>query len=120
MKKAVCALIFRGDKILGVSRKDNPNDFGLIGGKVEDNETLPHALQREIYEETGLNIIKGKLVFTRFDDDVMSYTYVCDVEGEVKTNESGVVKEVTWEDLFNGSFGDYNRRLYKTLYNDYD
>jgi hypothetical protein len=27
MTEAVVALIFRGDKILGVSRKDNPNAF---------------------------------------------------------------------------------------------
>ena len=120
MKQAVCALIFRGDKILAVSRKDNPNDFGLIGGKVEEGETLPHALQREIYEETGLDIIKGKLVFSRFDDGFTCYTYLCDVEGNVKTSEAGVVKEVTWDDLFNGSFGEYNRKLYNTLYNEYE
>lgn len=118
MKEAVCALIFRGDKIIGVSRKDNPNDFGLIGGKVEVGETKARALQREIMEECGLTIIQGKLIFTRFDNDVMSYTYLCEVEGEIKTNEMGVVKEVTWEELFNGSFGDYNRRLYKKLYNE--
>lgn len=118
MKEAVCALIFRGDKILGVSRKDNPNDFGLIGGKVEEGESRSHALQREIEEECGLNIIHGKLVFTRIDNNMMCYTYLCEVEGEIKTNEKGVVKEVTWDELFAGTFGEYNRRLYKTLYNE--
>lgn len=118
MLQAVCALIFRGDKILGVSRKDNPNDFGLIGGKVENGETLAQALKREIEEECGLTIISGKLIFTRFDNNMMCYTYLCNVEGEIKTNEKGVVKEVTWEELFNGSFGEYNRKLYKSLYNE--
>ena len=34
MTEAVCALIHRPNgKILGVSRKNNPNDMGLIGGK---------------------------------------------------------------------------------------
>ena len=118
MKEAVCALIFRGDKILAVSRKDDPNAFGLIGGKVDPGEDRARALQREIYEECGLNIIHGKLIFTRFDKNEMCYTYLCEVEGEVFTTEKGVVKEVTWEELFQGPFGDYNRRLYNTLYNE--
>lgn len=119
MKEAVCALIFmKSGKILGVSRKNNPNDFGLIGGKVDPGETKAYALQREIYEECGLSIIKGKLIFSRFDDNMRCYTYLCEVEGDIKTNEKGVVKEVTWEELFEGSFGEYNRRLYKSLYNE--
>lgn len=119
MKEAVCALIFmKSGKILGVSRKNNPNDFGLIGGKVDPGETKEYALQREIYEECGLTIIKGKLIFSRLDDNMRCYTYLCEVEGDIKTNEKGVVKEVTWEELFEGSFGEYNRRLYKSLYNE--
>ena len=117
MKEAVCALIFtESGKILGVSRKDNPKDFGLIGGKVDDGETKANALRREVLEETGLNVIYGKLVFTRTDNDETCYTYQCEVEGDVSTSEKGVVKEVTWAELFEGTFGEYNTRLYKTLY----
>ena len=38
-KKAVCGLLFHNNKILSVSRKDNHNDFGLFGGKLENDET---------------------------------------------------------------------------------
>jgi 8-oxo-dGTP pyrophosphatase MutT (NUDIX family) len=115
--KAVVALIYKGDKILGVSRKDNPNDFGLVGGKCEDGEELIDALQREVLEETGLTITKHKCVFQRQDHGFESYTFLCEVEGEIKTTETGIVKEITWDDLFNGSFGNYNRQLYNQLQN---
>jgi 8-oxo-dGTP pyrophosphatase MutT (NUDIX family) len=72
-------------------------------------------LKREIEEECGLLIIKGELIYTRIDNDMKTYTYLCEVEGEVKTSESGIVKEVTWDELFEGTFGDYNRGLYNTI-----
>ncbi len=115
MKRAVCALIHRGDKILAVSRKDNPNDFGLVGGKVDDGEDDIEALFRETKEETGLDIIAFTKVFERFDDDFICTTYSCEVTGDIVTKENGVVKEVTWSTLFNGSFGKYNKELYISL-----
>ncbi len=118
MLEAVTALIYRGDKILAVSRKDNPDDFGLIGGKVDPGETRASALRREIEEETGLHVIHGKLIFQLVDHGYQCYTYLCEVEGDVSTNEKGVVKEVTWDVLFNGTFGEYNRQLYKAINNE--
>lgn len=114
-QEAVLALIFKGDKIIGVSRKNNPNDFGLIGGKVEPNETKAYALYREVEEETGLKLIRGKKIYTNFDGNMVCTTYLCEAEGDIQTNEGGVVKEITWDDLFAGSFGDYNREVYKAL-----
>ncbi len=114
--EAVLALIFKNDKIIAVSRKNNPNDFGLIGGKLEENESHAHGLYREVEEETGLKLIHGKKVFVRYDKDIKVTTYLCEAEGEIKTDEKGVVKEVTWEELFQGTFGEYNRNLYNTLF----
>ena len=67
MKNSVVALIFHKDHmenpidiILGVSRKNDHNDFGLVGGSVEENETFEEAIIREVKEETGLDIeLKG-------------------------------------------------------------
>ena len=114
---AVCALIFcESGNILGVSRKDNPEAFGLVGGKVDVGETPEEALIRETKEETGLDVINFKKVFERNDDDSKCFTYLCEVTGNIRTYEKGIVKEVTWEELFNGPFGEYNMELYKKLY----
>ncbi len=55
-RQIVLAIIKIKDKILSISRIDNRQDFGLIGGDVEENETLQEALLREVFEETGLII----------------------------------------------------------------
>ena len=120
MKEAVLALMFNEDKtkIIGVSRKDDQNAFGLVGGKVEPNETHISALYREVLEETGLKITKAKKIFKQFDGNMDCTTYICDYYGEINTNEAGVVKLVTWEELFNGPFGSYNRELYNLITNE--
>ncbi|PFL69999.1 NUDIX hydrolase [Bacillus anthracis] len=41
------------------------NRWGIIGGALEYNETLEDALQREVYEETGL-IIKNPELFRTY------------------------------------------------------
>lgn len=118
MKQAVCALIItKNHKIIGVSRKDNPTQFGLVGGKVDDGETPEEALIRETKEETGLDIIKYEKIFERTDDDFKCSTYLCDVTGEITTNELGIVKEVDWSELLAGPFGSYNQQLLNHLKN---
>lgn len=117
MVSGVCALILRGDKILGVSRKYDPNDFGLPGGKMEEGESQIETLVREVKEETGLDVISQELLYYGNDGQREAFCYFCEVTGEVYTEELGVVKDVTWEELFNGTFGDYNRRVYETFIN---
>lgn len=118
-KVAVCALIYRGDRILGVSRKYDLTMFGLIGGKVDEGEDMVTALYRETKEETGLEIIKHTPIFDKIDDDgYHCFTFLCEVTGEVTTNEKGLVAEITWDILFNGPFGIYNKALYKKINNE--
>ena len=121
--EAVCALIFRNRKIIAVSRKDNHSDFGLIGGKVDKGETPEEALLRETFEETGLKITGYEKIFERRDGNFICYTYLCVADGEITTDNEiseakGIVKEVTWDELFAGSFGNYNRELYKHITNE--
>lgn len=123
MKEAVCALIEEGGQYLAVSRKDNPNDFGLIGGKVDPGESPEEALRREATEEAGILLKKFFLVFEDIcgpGKDGKSYfvkTYkVIDWEDlGTGTDESGVVAWVTKEKLISGSFGEYNRSLFRKL-----
>ena len=56
-KYAVCGILpIIGDFFLSVSRKDDPNKIGFIGGKIDDGEEPEQALLREVLEETGLHV----------------------------------------------------------------
>lgn len=72
---AVVGLIFekvaRGDdaRVLVIGRTDQPDNIGLIGGKIEGSETPEAALAREIFEETGLFVRRDDIrwVYRRID-----------------------------------------------------
>lgn len=76
MKNAVVAIILNSTKeALCISRINNHNDFGLIGGSIDEGETPEQAIVREVYEETGLKLSnplllseetnsEGKLIYT--------------------------------------------------------
>jgi 8-oxo-dGTP pyrophosphatase MutT (NUDIX family) len=114
--KAACVLVVSDDgKVLAVSRRDNPNDFGLPGGKVEPGEDPRDAAARELYEETGLTATHCSAVFSQYDGSYLTTTFMCNVEGEIDTDESGVIRWVKPDVLIRGSFGDYNRAMFKNL-----
>jgi 8-oxo-dGTP pyrophosphatase MutT (NUDIX family) len=114
-KLSACSLLIKDGKILAVSRKDNHNDFGLIGGKVEENETPEQAVLRETTEETGLHLTNLKEVFSAPCNGSVCTTFMAEYNGEIKTDEYHIVRWVEWEDLFAGTFGDYNRQLFNCL-----
>jgi ADP-ribose pyrophosphatase YjhB (NUDIX family) len=103
--------------ILGVSRKDDHNDFGLIGGKMDpqDNNDPIQTAIRETREETGLEISNLRLVFAIHKEGFMGYTYLADYSGEINHNEPHVVKWLPMERLVLGSFGKYNKMVSESL-----
>lgn len=102
--------------VLGVSRKDNHNDMGLCGGKMEDIDKTPEDTAiRETKEETGLDISNLRLIFAIHKDGYMGYTYLADYTGEINHNEPHVVKWVEFERLVLGSFGKYNKLVSESL-----
>lgn len=115
MKQAVCILIEKDGLFLGVSRKENHNDFGLPGGKVDENETLEEAIIRELKEETGLDVKDLVPVLSEFCNTFNVTTFTGVVDGEIFSNENAIVKWVTKEDLMSGSFNKYNTKLFKKL-----
>jgi 8-oxo-dGTP pyrophosphatase MutT (NUDIX family) len=121
MKKSACVILTKKDNdgntlILGVSRKDNHSDFGLIGGKTDDTDpSTEFTAIRETKEETGLDICNLNLIDIREYDGYECYCYLAEYRGRINHNEPHVVEWVTPQTLINGSFGEYNRDRFKTL-----
>lgn len=40
-----------------------PLRWGIVGGKIEPNETPIDALQREVFEETAINLTTSKIIY---------------------------------------------------------
>ncbi len=121
MKYSVQAVILNDKgQVLAVSRKDNHDDFGLVGGKVDPEDfisdgkhfsPMEKAMEREVYEETGL-VVKmnsAEIVFQMHKDGYMGITYlITDWSGELSTDEPHVVKWTYFAEIMTGSFGRYN------------
>lgn len=115
-KRVSVVLLFNQGQILAVSRKDNQEDFGLPGGKLEPEETFEQGAIREVKEETGLDIFGLTPVFYRIDGDFFAACYVAQWKGEIDNDlESGIVKWADFEVIKQGSFGHYNTELEKSL-----
>lgn len=111
-----CILAFNEQgKVLGVSRKDDPNDWGMPGGRVESGESSIAAAIRELKEETGLDAIDPILCFAEKSNYLFCYTFRADVVGVIKTNEEGRVRWIDPSLLLKGTFASYNIRMFKQL-----
>lgn len=123
IKKAAVVLLMNNGKILGVSRKNNSNDFGLPGGKLDKNETFEHAAIRETKEETGLHIFGLNEIFIRYHDGFKAITFSAHYTGDIanyknsSSPETGVIQWIDFETLKKGTYGDYNARLEQHLIN---
>ena len=118
LKQSASVLIMENGKVLAVSRKNDPSDMGLIGGKKEPTETLEQCAIRECLEECGLLIYGLQEVFTA---PISWGTYVnttfipAGYTGTIHTNEAGVVRWVEPQIIMAGTFAEYNTALFKHL-----
>lgn len=123
VRHAACVLVKHKtftDLYLGVSRKEDNSDWGLPGGKAEEYESYIKAAIRETKEETGLDITNLKYVFSDLvpgDVDYFCVVYVADYDGSepIQRSNEGAVGWVNLAALLDGSFGDFNRKLFTTL-----
>jgi len=70
----VVALIERGGAVL-VQRRADDGQWDFLGGRVDEEETLLEALQREVFEETGLRIAQAARLFGVFSDPSRIISY---------------------------------------------
>lgn len=114
-------LINKDGYVLGVSRKDNHNDFGLPGGSLEDFDMSPEeGAYRETKEETGLSISNLRLIYAKAKGGRMGYTYLADYSGDINYDfekEPHIVKWTTFNELIIGKFGQWNKEVYESLIN---
>lgn len=112
--------------VLGVSRKTNHSLFGLPGGSVEDNETFIDGALRELKEETGYVLKTAYKPIQLFEDlvidrhvKVFSVPLECLVDTKETLSNEGIIKFVSWQTLFEGPFGEFNRKLYSLIHGYY-
>lgn len=116
-KEAVVVVARRGNKFLGVSRRDDPDAFGLPGGKVDPGETAAQAARRELLEETGLRAKRLVPFFQHQEGQFLVTAFVTEVEGQIapRAGETGVVAWVDKETLCEGPFGAFNTLMFSAL-----
>lgn len=119
MNGTVQVVVLKDGLVLGVSRKTNHNDFGLIGGSLESFDKTPEAgAIRECKEETGLDITNLRLIYAKVHSDGRTgYTYLADYSGNIEYDEPHVVKWTNFSELIKGSFGYWNLQVYQCLIN---
>lgn len=121
MKHAVCllALSTKGN-ILGVSRRNDPTQWGMPGGKVDPGENVLEALQREVFEELGINALQERMIPLYADSEgdfwVSTFLYLSEIdEGTEFDVERGLT--VRWinpkEFLTLEPFVDYNTGVFR-------
>lgn len=116
----VCIYCLTTERVLGVSRRNEPTKFGIAGGKVDPGETFQEAAFRETLEETGLDF-SNHAIMGEFENDcygylMRSYLIYTSFEDLHKiVPEKGLTVEwVPLETLYvNGPYRDYNTKMFK-------
>ena len=112
---AVGAVIIHEDKVLLVLRKKAPAQgvWAVPGGSVNLGETLQTAAEREVFEETGLHVTAGDVIYSfdaivHDDNGRIKYHYVIlDLIATLKNNgqsltpgdDAQAVRWFSWDEI---------------------
>jgi len=107
MTSYVLAMIEQEDKLLLSLRQNTPffsGHYGLLGGKIEENESITHALIRELYEEIGITVTKENLHFVHclsFINEkgvaIVAFVFKATTwQGDVANCEPDKIAELQW------------------------
>jgi len=90
----VDAIVLKGKKVLLIKRKHDPckGAWALPGGFIEWHESAEEALNREVFEETNLQVVTSYLVgaYTnpkRDPRETMSLCFFVTTKGEVRVGD---------------------------------
>lgn len=120
MKIAACGILPVLGHFLSVSRKDDPNKIGFIGGKIDEGETPEEGLIREVLEETGLHVE----IDTDYDPFVTEdkrgyvvYSYIIKLKDEIHEqiceSETGIIRLANRLQMIKASpYGEYNEQAF--------
>lgn len=101
---AGCLLLSRDtENFLLIQRSEYvpaPNVWGLPGGKLDKNEEPEFAAKRELYEETGINLLSRQFSLI-YKNEVHAprftfYTYACIVENEMTPKLNWESSDFVW------------------------
>lgn len=125
MKQAACVLIVRDDKVLAVNRPNDPTQFCLPGGNIEEGEPYALAASRELFEETGIAVLEESLILLYHggsdDEEYETTTFIPIVMPDVPSvicGDCGVAQWVDWQTIESSIFGKYNKCVHEE-YNRY-
>ena len=115
----VDGVYIKEEKILLLKRADEPfkGYWHLVGGQVEDNETLREALIREFKEETNLDIKVGDIIDGRIEETfdrtkIIVAFEVTFAQGEIRLNSES--EEYGWfNQIPSNSIYNYEKYLRK-------
>ena len=94
-------------------------DWEFPGGQVEEGETIPHALEREVFEETGI-IVRVKSLIGIYSNlrkpSIVNMDFICEyVSAELTPSEEST--QVEWVDSEEALFRVKREAIYRRLKN---